>query len=83
MMAHVTGAEFFLKAERKALGGDKTVRAGVASQKKKKCSVAGGTGGRAQSRESLVCPFNSLIVGGGNTVVGIRELAQKVKALAD
>lgn len=35
MMAHVTGAEFFLKAERKALGGDKTVRAGVASQKKK------------------------------------------------
>lgn len=35
MMAHVTRAEFFLKAERKALGGDKTVRAGVASQKKK------------------------------------------------
>lgn len=79
MMAHVTRAEFFLKAERKALGFKKP---GLELPLRKKCSVTGGTRGRAQSGESLVSLFNSLMWG-GDTVVGISELSQQVKALAD
>lgn len=62
MMAHVTRAEFFLKAERKALGGKKL--SGLELPLRKKKMQCGRWDWRAQSRESLVCPFNSLIVGG-------------------